>query len=188
MFSLRLLLIAALFASTAVPVAAQQTDTPGGIAATVTTATATVSAIDYKKRTVTLTHSDGSSATLGVGPEVKNFAQVKKGDKVVTEQVESIAIVVTPPGEVAPGASETSTLQTAKPGEKPHAVLVRTRQLTATVQAIDHKARTVSLRGPEGNTQTLTVGPEAKRFNQVKQGDQVTVNYTEATAISVRKP
>lgn len=188
MLSLRSLLIAAVFAATAVPVAAQQTDRPGGVVATVTTVTATVSAIDTKNRTVTLTHSDGSSGTLKVGPEAKNFGQVKKGDKVVVEQVESIAIVVTPPGEVAPGASETRTIQTAKPGEAPRGVLVKTRQLTTTVVAIDHKARTVVLRGPEGNTQTLKVGPEAKRFDQVKQGDQVTVNVTEATAISVHKP
>jgi Cu/Ag efflux protein CusF len=188
MFSPRSLLIAAVFVSISVPVSAQPTDRPGGIVGTITTATATVSAIDPKTRMITLTRSDGASAMLTAGPEVKNFAQIKKGDKVVVEQVESMAIVVTPPGEVAPGASETATLQTAKPGEKPHGVLVRTRQLTATVQAIDYKARTVTLKGPEGNTQTLVVGPEAKRFNQVKKGDQVTVNYTEATAISVRKP
>jgi hypothetical protein len=35
---------------------------------------------------------------------------------------------------------------------------------------------------------TLTVGPEAKRFDEVKKGDQVTLNVTEAVAISVSKP
>jgi hypothetical protein len=189
MLSPRLLLIAAVFASTAtVPVAAQQADRPGGVVATVTSVSATVSAIDYKTRTVTLTRPDGSSGTLQVGPEAKNFDQVKKGDKVVVEQVESMAIVVTPPGEIAPGTSETATVQTARPGEAPRGVLVKTRQITTTVVAIDYKARTVTLKGADGKTQTLKVGPEAKRFDQVRKGDQVTVNYTEATAISVRKP
>ena len=188
MLSPRSLLIAAVFALTAGPAAAQQADRPGGVVATVTSVTATVSAIDYKTRTVTLTRADGSSGTLQVGPEAKNFDQVKKGDKVVVEQVESMAIVVTPPGEIAPGASETSTIQTAKPGEAPHGVLVKTRQITTTVVAIDYKARTVTLKGADGKTQTLKVGPEAKRFDQVKKGDQVTVTYTEATAISVHKP
>ena len=187
MFSLRSLLITTLIAS-ATPVIAQQAEErPGGVAVTATTVTATVSDIDYKNRKVTLTGPDGTNKTLSVGPEVKNFAQIKQGDKVVVEQVESVAVIVTPPGEVAPAAGETSYLQTAKPGEKPHAVAVRTRQITATVEAIDYNARTVTVQGPEGNTMTLAVGPGAKRFNQVKQGDQVTVRYTEATAISVRK-
>jgi hypothetical protein len=61
-------------------------------------------------------------------------------------------------------------------------------QLTATVEAIDYKSRTVTLKGPEGNVHTFKVDPAAKRFNEVKKGDQVTIKMTEAIAISVTKP
>jgi hypothetical protein len=152
------------------------------------TVQAKVSAIDYKTRKVTLTGQKGNSITLDVGPEAKNFDQVKKGDDVVMETVESVALVVTPKGEMAPAAGQTSYIQTAKPGEKPHGVEVQTTQITATVEAIDYQARTVTLKGPEGNIRTIKVSPDAKRFDQVKKGDQVTLNVTVATAIAVYNP
>lgn len=163
-------------------------DRPGGMVVESQTVTATVSAIDYKTRKVTLTGPRGNSVTLTVGPEAKNFDQVKKGDQVTIEKVESVALLVTPKGEVAPPAGGGTYVKVAKPGESPHGVMVQTVQITATVEAIDYKARTVTLKGPEGNMRTLKVGPDAKRFDQVKKGDQVTVNVTEATAISVTKP
>ena len=163
-------------------------DRPGGMVVESQTVTATVSAIDYKTRQVTLTGPQGKSVTLTVGPEAKNFDQVKKGDQVTIEKVDSVALLVTPKGEVAPAAGSETYVKVAKPGEHPHGVMVQTVQITATVEAIDYKARTVTLKGPEGNVRTLKVGPDAKRFDQVKKGDQVTVNVTEATAISVTKP
>jgi len=152
------------------------------------TVQAKVTAIDYKTRKVTLTGQKGNTISLDVGPEAKNFNQVKKGDDVVIETVESVALVVTPKGEMAPAAGQTSYIQTAKPGEKPHGVAVQTTQITATVMDIDYKARTVTLKGPEGNTRTIKVSSEAKRFDQVKKGDQVTLNVTVATAIAVYSP
>ena len=163
-------------------------DRPGVVVAETQVVTATVTAIDQKTRMVTLTGPEGNSITFKAGPEVKNLKQVKKGDQVTIETVESVALVVTPKGEVAPGAGQTTKLKTAKPGEKPSAVAVRTVQVTATVTAIDYKARTVTLKSPDGSEKTLKVGPAAKRFNEVKQGDQVTVNMTEATAIKVTAP
>lgn len=161
---------------------------PGGVVTEVQTMTATVTAIDHKTRKVTLTGPEGNSVTLTVGPEAKNLGQVKKGDLVTIDKVESVALIVTPKGQEAPSAGVTTYVEAAKPGEQPRGMMVQTVQVTATVEAIDYKARTVTLRGPEGNVRTLKVGPEAKHFGQVKKGDQVTANLTEATAISVTKP
>ena len=44
--------------------------------------TGTNYAIDYASRTVTLKTDSGKSVTLQVGPQAKNFNQVKVGDKV----------------------------------------------------------------------------------------------------------
>jgi Cu/Ag efflux protein CusF len=137
---------------------------------------------------VTLQGKDGESVELVVGPEAKNFDQVKKGDEVTFEYLESVAVVVTPKGATPPAAGQAAYVETAKPGEKPHGRAVQTTTITATVEAIDYKARTVTLKGPAGNVRTFTVGPEAKRFDEVKKGDQVTLNVTEAVAISVSKP
>ena len=164
-------------------------DKPAGVVANAVTVKATVDSIDYDKRTVVLRSEDGrTTTTMDVGPEVKNFKQVKKGDILVVEHVESVALVVVPKGEAPLAKGSTSTLEVAKLGEKPRAVEVNTHDIVATVEAIDYKARTVTLRGPEGNSRTLKVGPEAKRFDNVKKGDEVYVSYTETTAISVQAP
>ena len=63
-----------------------------------------------------------------------------------------------------------------------------TMTLTATITAIDYDTRMITLQGPEGNTLTTRVDESAKRFNDVKRGDQVVVRITRAFAIMVRQP
>src|SRR6185503_7813369 len=58
----------------------------------------------------------------------------------------------------------------------------------ATIEAIDHAARTVTLKGKDGNYETLSAGPEIKRFDELKVGDKVTFKYTESVAVRIRKP
>ena len=45
--------------------------------------TATVDSVDYENRTGTLKLPDGTMLTFKAGPEVRNFDQVKAGDKVL---------------------------------------------------------------------------------------------------------
>jgi hypothetical protein len=49
--------------------------------------------------------------------------------------------------------------------------------LRATVKAVDQKARTVTLVGPQGNTMRLKVGDEVQNLAQVKAGHKVVVQY-----------
>lgn len=58
----------------------------------------------------------------------------------------------------------------------------------ATVQDIDYKDRTVTLKGESGNVFTVKVGDEVKNFDQIKKGDHVTARYTELMAVGIRKP
>jgi Cu/Ag efflux protein CusF len=60
--------------------------------------------------------------------------------------------------------------------------------VTATVAAINHKTREVTLRGPDGNTDTIRVSDQVQNLNQVKKGDQVVATYYESIAIQVKKP
>jgi len=73
------------------------TDRPGVVMAEEASITATVEAIDYDKRTVDLKGPKGNVVTLKVGPEVKNFNQVKTGDRVTAKYLESTAILVRKP-------------------------------------------------------------------------------------------
>lgn len=49
--------------------------------------------------------------------------------------------------------------------------------VTATVEAVDMATREVTLKGPLGNEATFVVGDQVKRLNEIKKGDQVTVDY-----------
>lgn len=60
--------------------------------------------------------------------------------------------------------------------------------ITARVEKIDLAKREVTLKGPLGNVATLVVGPEAKRLNEVKVGDDVTVDYYIGIAAELRTP
>ena len=145
---------------------------------------ATVEAIDYDKRTVDLKGPKGNVVTLKVGPEAKNFNQVKTGDRVTAKYFESTAIQVRKPNE--PPFAE-SAVQVARKGEKqPGGVVVETSEMTAVVEAINYKTRTVTLRGPQQKTVTLKVDDSVKRLNEVKKGDEIVIRRTEALAIDVK--
>jgi Cu/Ag efflux protein CusF len=60
--------------------------------------------------------------------------------------------------------------------------------VTATVESVDVATREVTLKGPEGNHVTLTVGDKVQRLNEVKKGDQVTVEYYIGIAGELRPP
>ncbi len=158
---------------------------PGVVMAEGASITATVEAIDYDKRTVDLKGPKGNVVTLKVGPEVKNFNQVKTGDRVTAKYFESTAILVRKPNE-PPFAEQGSSVQVAPKGAKPGAVAVETSEITARVEDIDYKTRTVTLRGPQQKMVTLKVDKSVKRFNEVKKGDDIVVRRTEAMAIDVK--
>lgn len=59
---------------------------------------------------------------------------------------------------------------------------------TATIQAIDTTARTITLRNETGQEDTYSVGPSVKRFDELKVGDTVKTTYYESVVFQVRKP
>jgi hypothetical protein len=111
------------------------TDRPGVVMAEGASITATVEAIDYDKRTVDLKGPKGNVVTLKVGPEAKNFNQVKVGDRVTARYFDSIAIQVRKPNE-PPFAEQGSAVQVAPKGAKPEGVAVATSEMTAVVDDI----------------------------------------------------
>lgn len=160
---------------------------PGGAVVDVISWQATVEAVDMQKRVVTLKGPDGKMKTLTIGPEARNLDQVKKGDQVRVKLVEAVALFVRKASD-PPDAAEAAEVAVAPKGEKPGVLMVKTAEITGNVQEIDHKQRTVTLKGPEGKLATLKVGEAAKRFNEVKKGDQVVLRVTEALLIDVSKP
>ncbi len=162
-------------------------DKPGVVIVETTEIKAKVDAVDQAKRLVTLTGPKGNTVTVKVGPEVKNLPQVKPGDTLTVRYLESVALFVRKSGE-PPAATETAGVEVAPRGQKPAGMMVETREVTATVEAIDQAKRLVTLKGPEGKSRTIKVDPRVKRLQDVKKGDQVVVRHTEGLAIYVKTP
>jgi Cu/Ag efflux protein CusF len=141
--------------------------------------------IDHENRTVVLEGGEGESIELEVGEEAVNFKQIQTGDMVIAEYLESVALFATEPGS-GESAQIASAVALAVEGEMPGGMMADTVQVTAVVEAIDYETRTVTLRGPSRTT-TMHVDERAKRFDNIKQGDEVHFVYTEAVAISVTK-
>ncbi len=76
----------------------------------------------------------------------------------------------TEPQNVQPGI-ETATAVTGK----------------GTVQDIDYKNRTVTVKGQNGKLFKVKVGEEARNFNQIRKGDQVTFRREESLALAIQK-
>jgi hypothetical protein len=93
-----------------------------------------------------------------------------------------------PAGQAAPNVTGGSAVVSAPKGAKPMGVVVDTVVVSGKVTAIDYDARTVTLVGPEGNSRTFKVGPEARKFADVKQGDVVVVTLKSATSLQVVTP
>jgi hypothetical protein len=162
-------------------------DKPGAVVAESVTVTAAIEAVDVQKRVITLKMPDGAVRAFKVGKEVKNFDQIKAGDKVKTTYFESIAIFVRKSSEKA-GAAEVETVGVAPKGQKPGVFAVDTTEVTAKVEGVDYKKRTVTLKGPEGRVATFPVDKGVKRFKAVKVGDEVVLRITDAVAIAVETP
>jgi len=67
------------------------------------------------------------------------------------------------------------------------AAAAQTVSITATITAVDKKTRDITLKGPQGNEVTFTAGPDVKNFDNLKVGDQVKADYTEALTLELKK-
>jgi len=157
---------------------------PGKVAMAETVkASAKVTAIDKATRTVTLKTADGRSFDVVAGDEVKNFDQVKTGDRVVVQYVRALTLEVRKAGTVREKTESTDAVR-AKPGDKPGVAVGRQVTIIANVIGVDPKKKTITLKGPKGNIVELDV-QNPDQFKVVKKGDQVEAVYTEAVAVAV---
>lgn len=148
-----------------------------------TTVTAKVVAIDPATRTVTLKDKKGRVVEVQVGEEARNFDQLKIGDVVTTEYREAMSLSLTKTSGPR-SASQRTIEQRSAPGAKPGGTIGREITVMADVVAVNPKAETVTLKGPQGNTVEVIV-QDPEQMKNIRKGDQVEVVYTEAVAISV---
>ena len=68
--------------------------------------------------------------------------------------------------------------------EKPSISATQKVQVVTVVEAVDYEARTVTLKGPQGNTQTITA-KNTPNLEEVQVGDKVNIEYLQTVSIDV---
>ena len=58
-------------------------------------------------------------------------------------------------------------------------------QLIAVVDAVDREARTITLKGPEGNTHTIQTDADSNNIDRIEVGDKVDVEFVQSMTIEV---
>jgi len=68
---------------------------------------------------------------------------------------------------------------------KPGMFASQTSTMQATVEAIDHEARLVTLQRADGTSVTFTPSPDVRNLDQVSVGDKLHVEYSQTVRITV---
>lgn len=158
---------------------------PGGVATRVARMEATVADIDHEKRSVSLEDGKGNRRTIAVGPEVINFDQVSKGDKVAIEYVEEQVIYlndVDAHSEEAAGVA----VAAAPEGTMPGAVAMEMVEIVAVVSAVNLDNHSATLTFSDGTSVEHAVRPDVELL-ETHVGREVVIVRTTAMGISVEK-
>lgn len=159
---------------------------PGRAAGRVVQVKGTIAAIDKDAKTVTLKGPKGRTLTLDV-QDPQKLEAVKVGDPVVATYMEAVAFQIKKPGTATPGTTVQETRVSSKPGETPAGAIGQEVTVTATITAIDKKGGTVTIKGPQGNSETIKA-KDPKNLDLVKTGDMVEITYARALAVTLDKP
>ena len=145
----------------------------------------TVAAVDKENGTVTLKGPKGRTVTLDV-KDPEKLEAIKAGDPVVARYMEAVAFQIKPAGTATAGTTTQESRVSSKPGETPAGAIGREITVTAPITAIDKKANTVTIKGPEGNSATVKA-KDPKNLERIKVGDMVEMTYAQALAVSLDK-
>jgi len=156
--------------------------------AVLVTVTASVEAIDYGSREVTLKGPLGNEVTLVADSCVKRFNEIKVGDFVRADYYVSLAAELRKPtkAEKENPIMLIDAAGKAPPGTAPAAGGLRRFKVVTTIEGLDRPTQTVTVKGPRGHYLTARVA-DPSRLTKARIGDTVVVTYTEAVAISLEK-
>lgn len=130
---------------------------------------------------------DGRTLTVTVTPDV-NLNNLREGDRVSATFFQSVALDVHPPTaeERKNPLTIEQTLIPPPPGVNPQAGGIRQIRALITIDKVNKSEQTVLVTGPEGESGTIYI-QDKSMLDQLKEGQQVTIIYTEAVAVKVEK-
>jgi hypothetical protein len=147
-----------------------------------------VEAVDAEKRLITLKGPRGNVAEYEVGDQVQRLAEIKAGDKINAEYtVAAVAELREPTAEEksAPLVEMTSGERGAAEAP-PAGAIARAVRVVTTIDALDSANKTLTVKGPEGNTVTVNV-EDPTVFEHLTVGQTIVVTFAEKLVLSVQK-
>ena len=144
---------------------------------------AQVVAIEPDTNSVTLRGPKGNLAVLDVNPAVADVKKLQVGDVVNIAYHKAVLIGVDK--LAARGIRQRIDTSIAQPASDGVVAAAHRVEVVATVQKIDRKHHTITLRGPT-RTETLDVAPEIA-LDKIKVGDSVRAVFVTAAAASVAR-
>jgi hypothetical protein len=149
---------------------------------------AVVTKVDSKTRTVTLRDKDGTLTNFVAGPEIKNFPQIKVGDRLTVTHELAVAIELVKVNNQGVRSEVQTSSQTSAPlGSKPASVISNTTTIIANVVAVDRQKMTVTIKGPKGKNDTYRV-KSATLLKDIAVNDEVKIVLYDAMAASFTAP
>jgi hypothetical protein len=151
------------------------------------TFTGTITDIDYASREISLQDPQGRIETFVVGNRVQRLNEAKVGDKVSVDYYLGFNAEVRKPT----AEEEQNPLVVLEAGGKagmeadPAAGGVRHIRAVVTIEGLDRRAQTVTVKGPRGKYFVARV-VDPSRLEQVHIGETIVLAFTEAYAVSLK--
>ena len=147
---------------------------------------ATIETVDFQTREVLLAGPAGRRLVMKLGPDVRNFAQLRPGQRVTVTFQQAFAAQIAPAGTNA-SPQLALAADRAAPGQLPAGGVAGGVQVRVTITAIDLANNTVAFVGPRGIERVVAVkDPDMQRLlRSLQPGSQVDLTYVEAVTVSV---
>lgn len=169
------------------PTAKAETETmqkPAKVVTATVQSAAIVEAVNKETRELKLIDPNGKRFSLIADETVRNFDQIEPRDRVVMEYLQSVAVLVVPPG--SPALPSAAMVELAPLGDKPGISGVETVLVTAVVESLNVTDRIATIRYQDDSVRDVKVGDDVQ-LELVNVGDEVRFRITTAVALSVRK-
>ena len=165
------------------PVAGGTDVKPARVLSTVMRIEVIVEAVNKEARELKLIDAHGDRFVVVADDSIDNFDQIRPRDRIITEYLESVAVVIAPEG-AEPAVDDASTWNVAPAGDEPGVEGVGTRLMTAQVRGIDEVERQLIVEDENGYITRLQASEDAP-LDMVSIGDQVRLRITKALAINI---
>ncbi len=147
---------------------------------------ATIETVDMRTREVVLTGPGGHRMVMKLGPDVRNFAQLRAGQRVAVTYRQALAAQIAPAGTTgAPQAGVAADRAAA--GQLPAGGVAAGVKVRVTITAIDWANNTVAFVGPRGIERVVAVKDPGMQglLRSLHPGSQVDLTYVEAVTVNV---